>query len=86
MVEKEYVSFHDVPYEVSGTYLNGDKKLIIYGTMKEFCQFQSMNVIKAGRFSVNDLVPITKECAEILKDKLLLPTVSRDDFENVDNY
>lgn len=72
MVDKEYVLFHDVPYEVIGTYLNGDKKLIIYGTMKEFCQFQSMNVIKAGRFSPHELVPITRQEAEILKDKLLL--------------
>ena len=71
MKESEFVSWNGVPYEVYGTYLNGDKKLVIHGSMKDFDRFRIMSFILSGRFNDSELIPISRQQADELKNSLI---------------
>jgi hypothetical protein len=64
----QYVSYYGIPYEVGGTFTDGEKALTIYGSMKDFDAFRMLGVVLNGRFRPDELIPITKEEADILKN------------------
>lgn len=80
MSNVKLVSRYGIPYEVGGTFLNGDVKLTIYGSLKQFDQLNAKGIVTSGRFDSNELTPINDEEAD-----LLLKIALRDNYVNLNN-
>jgi hypothetical protein len=64
--ETQFVARYGIPFQVDGTFGDGDKKLIVYGKLKDMQVLQMQGVAVGGRFPSSELIPITEEEAKVL--------------------
>lgn len=76
-VEKQYVSHYGMPFEVTGTFTNGDKSLMIHGSLAQMDVIRARGAVTSGRFDASELIPITKQEADTLLNILLRSPIDK---------
>lgn len=70
-LETEYFIWNEVPFEKTGTFINGDVKGIVVGTLAEYFELRTHSILVIGRFLTEEIVFVTKDNAFNALEKLL---------------